>query len=85
MELLWLSPGSLPTISVCVYKNMCGHKGNQKREGKGASISPAVWFNSDSWKVHCDKIDRKKALLTPQDCRKTQGKWMYSNFHSAFS
>lgn len=48
MKLLWLSPVSLPTISVCVYKNMCGHKRNQARESRGASISPAVWFRSDS-------------------------------------
>lgn len=85
MKLLWLPPISLPTISVHVYKNMCGHKGNWVREGKGASISPAVWFRSDSWKAHCDKLNRKKPPLTPQDWRKTWGKWMHSNFYSGFS
>ena len=31
VKLLWLSPVSLPTISVYVYKNMCGHKANWVR------------------------------------------------------
>lgn len=74
MKLLWWSPVSLPTISVCVYKNMCGHKGNWVREGKGASIIPAVWFRSDSWKANCDKLNRKKPSSNTSGLPKDLGK-----------